>query len=298
MEAVESVDEGPRPTEHAGREAESPTHTAFRTLLQEASAQFMNEQKRILQRLWEALLENQESAMRIVSDQRDMIQRLQEDVYSIRTEAVQTAEEVKAMREANEQLRQQQEETMEELKQTREQLEMATRALSANSPRTSPQLSYAEVTRTTPTGAPAANALGLSPMWTTVSATGETLFCTIDTSSVSEEDKSKVQVGGIRQAIEDEVRKKEDRRGWQCAAVLKDTRCADRIKVICRDEKEMNIVKEAAEKTAVQIVRVLRDQLYPVQDRRVEPHDRHRRGGQHTAWRDGGPGQGERGAIS
>lgn len=118
MGVVESAGEGPRPTEHAGREAESPTHTAFRTLLQEASARLMNEQKRILQRLWEALLENQESAMRIVSDQRDMIQQLQQDVYSIRVEAAKTAEEVKAMREANEQLRQQQEETIEELKQT------------------------------------------------------------------------------------------------------------------------------------------------------------------------------------
>jgi hypothetical protein len=38
----------------------------------------------------------------------------------------------------------------------------------------------------------------------------------------------------------------------------------DRIRVICRDETELQRVKKAAEKTAVMGVRVLRDQLYPV----------------------------------
>jgi hypothetical protein len=46
--------------------------------------------------------------------------------------------------------------------------------------------------------------------------------------------------------------------------VIKDARNLDRIRVTCRDEAELQRVKEAAEKTAVMGVRVLRDQLYPV----------------------------------
>jgi hypothetical protein len=67
------ADEGPQPMESAASETESPTQTVFRTLLQEVSICLMNEQKRVLQRLWEALLENQESATKMVSDRLDMI---------------------------------------------------------------------------------------------------------------------------------------------------------------------------------------------------------------------------------
>jgi hypothetical protein len=89
----------------------------------------------------------------------------------------------------------------------------------------------------------------------------ETLFCTIDISRVNEDDKERAQVGAIRRAVEDEMRKKEDRQGWESVAMVRN---ADRVKVICRDEKEVSLVKEAAEKTAVRGARVLRDQLYPV----------------------------------
>jgi hypothetical protein len=46
--------------------------------------------------------------------------------------------------------------------------------------------------------------------------------------------------------------------------VVKEARNPHRIKVVCRDENEVRIVKNAAEKIAVPGVRVLRDQLYPV----------------------------------
>ncbi len=51
---------------------------------------------------------------------------------------------------------------------------------------------------------------------------------------------------------------------WRCAAVLKDARAAERIKIICRDENELRQVREAAQKTAVVGARVMRDQLFPV----------------------------------
>jgi hypothetical protein len=101
-------------------------------------------------------------------------------------------------------------------------------------------------------------------MRTTPSSFTDTLFCTIDTSRVIQEDRGKVQVGEVRQAIEEKVRARDGRESWRCAAVVKDARNPDRIKVICRDEEEMQLVKDVAEKTVVKGARVLRDQLYPV----------------------------------
>jgi hypothetical protein len=46
---------------------------------------------------------------------------------------------------------------------------------------------------------------------------------------------------------------------WRCAAVLKDARNAERIKVIYRNETELLQVKEAAQKTRTAGARVLRD---------------------------------------
>jgi hypothetical protein len=46
--------------------------------------------------------------------------------------------------------------------------------------------------------------------------------------------------------------------------VVRDIRNADRIKVIYRDEAEMQLIKQTAQKTAIKGARVLRDQLFPV----------------------------------
>lgn len=45
---------------------------------------------------------------------------------------------------------------------------------------------------------------------------------------------------------------------------MKEARNPHRVRVICRDEGEAQIVKEAAQKISVPGVRVLRDQLYLV----------------------------------
>jgi len=88
-------------------------------------------------------------------------------------------------------------------------------------------------------------------------------YCTVDTSRV-EEDKSKAQPGTIRQAIEQEMRKLEDHKSWRCVAASKDPRNTTRIRITCRNEPELQLVKEAAQKSAVAGARVLRDQLFPV----------------------------------
>jgi hypothetical protein len=51
---------------------------------------------------------------------------------------------------------------------------------------------------------------------------------------------------------------------WRCAAVIRDATNTERIKVACRDEAELQRVKEAAKKTAAEGARVLGDRLYPV----------------------------------
>ncbi|OAQ59300.1 reverse transcriptase [Purpureocillium lilacinum] len=90
------------------------------------------------------------------------------------------------------------------------------------------------------------------------------LYCTIDTSRVEEANRNQAQVGAVRQAIELEMRARDGLATWRCAAVLKDARAAERIKIICRDENELSQVREAAQKTAVVGARVMRDQLFPV----------------------------------
>jgi hypothetical protein len=127
----------------------------------------------------------------------------------------------------------------------------------------SPSPSYAEVARTPPNSWPS-NLRTLTSMGTTPSRMTDTLYCTIDTSRVGEEDKNKANPGAIRKAIEDEMRTGEGQEKWRCAAVIRDARNTERIRVACRDEAELQRVKEAAKKTAAEGARVLRDQLYPV----------------------------------
>jgi hypothetical protein len=123
--------------------------------------------------------------------------------------------------------------------------------------------SYAAIARTPPTSQPS-NLPSFSSMGRTPSNRTDTLYCTIDTSRVSEEDRNKAQPGLIREAIEKEIRAGAEQDNWRCTAVTKDPRNTNRIRVTCRNETELQLVKEAAQKTATPGSRVLRDQLYPV----------------------------------
>lgn len=112
-------------------------------------------------------------------------------------------------------------------------------------------LSYAEIARTPPDSVPS-NVRTLSSIRTTPSTMTDTLYCTVDTSRVGEEDRSKAQPGAVRRAIEEEIRTVEGQENWRCAAVIRDARNTERIKVVCRDEAELQRVKEAAQKTAAE----------------------------------------------
>jgi hypothetical protein len=123
--------------------------------------------------------------------------------------------------------------------------------------------SYAAIARTPPASQPS-NLPSFSSMSLTPSTITDTLYCTIDTSRVGEEDTTKAQPGAIREAIEKEMRTGAERDNWRCAAVTRDPRNTARIRVTCRDEAELQLVKEATQKTAAPGLRILRDQLYPV----------------------------------
>src|SRR6185369_8899171 len=74
-----NVVEGSQAMESAVSGNESLIQTMLRTMLQETSTHIMTEQKKMLQRLWDALLVNQGSATKMMSDQLEMIQRLQQE---------------------------------------------------------------------------------------------------------------------------------------------------------------------------------------------------------------------------
>jgi hypothetical protein len=147
--------------------------------------------------------------------------------------------------------------------QVTEMMEKIETQLSNVQPSPSGSPSYAEIARTPPSSRPS-NVRTLTSVGTTPSTMTDTLYCTIDTSRVGEEERSKVQPGTIRKAIEEEIRSLEGQENWRCAAVIRDARNTERIRIACRDEAELQQVKKAAQKTAAAGARVLRDQLYPV----------------------------------
>lgn len=87
---------------------------------------------------------------------------------------------------------------------------------------------------------------------------------TVDTSRVEEGRKDETQMKQIREAIEREVRIEKELGSWSCAAVTRDPRSEERIRIACRSEKELQEVKKAAAKIKTPGIRILRDQLYPV----------------------------------
>jgi hypothetical protein len=172
---------------------------------------------------------------------------------------------VEELKSSNEELKAELAEMKAQLAESRVQLaEMISSAhpLSGSGASTgqSPQPSYASVlTRSINPSSSASQ-----PTASLASNMTSTLYCTIDVSGVGEEERSKAQPGVVRKAIEEEIRTVDGHANWRCAAVIRDVRNMERIKIACRDEAELQRVKEAAQKTVLAGARVLRDQLYPV----------------------------------
>ena len=67
----------------------------------------------------------------------------------------------------------------------------------------------------------------------------------------------------MRKRIEDEVHKGEDK-AFKCRAITRDNRTKQRLRILCRGEEELDVVRRAATTALMEGARVLRDQLYPI----------------------------------
>ena len=71
------------------------------------------------------------------------------------------------------------------------------------------------------------------------SNTTNTLYCTIDTLGVGEEERSMAQPGAIRNAIKEEIRTIDRHMNWYCTAIIRDARNMEYVRIACRDEAEL-----------------------------------------------------------
>jgi hypothetical protein len=133
--------------------------------------------------------------------------------------------------------------------------------ISVPAPTSSP--SYADVARTPPSSYPS-NIRTLSTLNTTPTTFTDTLYCTIDTSKIADNENRRVSAGSIRIAVKTEIRAMENHMYWRCRAVTVDLKNTNRIRIACRDKNEHQLVKEVAEAKIGAGARVLRDELYPI----------------------------------
>ncbi|KAK1458731.1 hypothetical protein CTAM01_17152 [Colletotrichum tamarilloi] len=128
--------------------------------------------------------------------------------------------------------------------------------------RNSPSASYADVARSG-VGGQGRDSRVATPGNATLASRSDPLFCTIDTARV-EEGIDKPNAGRVRAAVEKEMRAMDGQGSWRCRAITVDSRNADRIRIICRDDAEHRLVKQIAEKSFGPGTRVLQDELYRV----------------------------------
>ena len=88
------------------------------------------------------------------------------------------------------------------------------------------------------------------------------IFCTVETAEEGEAREKLPTL--VRQGVETAVRAETKDQAWKCMAVIRDARNHKRIRVMCRTEEELAVVKRAAEKAKPDGARALRDQLHPV----------------------------------
>ncbi|KNB18422.1 hypothetical protein FOXG_22229 [Fusarium oxysporum f. sp. lycopersici 4287] len=155
----------------------------------------------------------------------------------------------------------------EEIKRIHEKLDIMAQHAVAGSAQTNPRQSFADIARMSPTEEQNGGVRGPEAVSSTtppLSSPVEDLFCTIDISGVGDDDSNKAQIGEVRQAIEAAVRTRQKDERWRCAAVVRGARNANVIKVMCRDEAELHMVREAALGADMPGAKILRERLYPV----------------------------------
>ncbi|RKK27410.1 hypothetical protein BFJ66_g16667 [Fusarium oxysporum f. sp. cepae] len=134
-----------------------------------------------------------------------------------------------------------------ELEQTRLHLDMLNKT---ETPRSSVQ-SYADAARMTSTSMSSQSSSAAR------SATPEPVFCTVDTSRVLEDHLGDVTPTMIRKTVEQEMRQSSDQPRWRCVAVTRDGRKANRLRIIGRNEEEVQKIKTILETRKAPGARVL-----------------------------------------
>ncbi|KAG7408119.1 hypothetical protein Forpi1262_v017990 [Fusarium oxysporum f. sp. raphani] len=130
-----------------------------------------------------------------------------------------------------------------ELEQTRLQLDMLGKT---ETPRSLVQ-TYANAARMTPTSMSSQSSSAAR------SATPEPVFCTVDTSRVPEDHIGDATSTMIHKTVEQEMRKSSDQPHWRCVAVTRDGRNANRLRIIGRNEEEIQKIKTILETRKLQV---------------------------------------------
>ncbi|KAJ4227856.1 hypothetical protein NW757_014179 [Fusarium falciforme] len=95
---------GSQAMESAGSGNESLIQTMLRTMLRETSSHLMSEQKQMLERLWDALLENQQKTTNVMTEQLEMIRHPQQEIHTVRAEAAKDRKKIEEFRRMHEQM--------------------------------------------------------------------------------------------------------------------------------------------------------------------------------------------------
>ncbi|KJZ69747.1 hypothetical protein HIM_10858 [Hirsutella minnesotensis 3608] len=196
-----------------------------------------------------------------VYKQSTIIQGQEDLIRGLKTQAQESKEELRSKNDEHDaELKRGHRHLQREVVVVKEQLARLTQNLNASGEATrssGARATFADIARTLPASPPTSLSSMAVPRKQQIAS--DLLQCIIDTSRVSESNKNKAQIGSIRQAIETEVRAMNGQGTWRCAAVVRESRNADRVKIACRDEAELQMVKEAAQKTATEGVRVMRN---------------------------------------
>ncbi|KAM3449681.1 hypothetical protein NHJ6243_009942, partial [Beauveria neobassiana] len=184
-----------------------------------------------MQRMLE-LMEKSYSKMRQMeektNDQSEIIESLHQKIGEMQQELGQAKVELK--------------QACEELAQTRTALEAITK-----SPVWSRlQPSYADIARTPPESHPS-NVMTISTSRTASTSSGETIYCTIDIQDIEDSVNERVSAKTIRTILETEMRAKPHNGAWRCRAVTEDRSNPQRMRVVCRNESEQDMVKKTIE---------------------------------------------------
>jgi hypothetical protein len=86
----------------------------------------------------------------------------------------------------------------------------------------------------------------------------------VDTSRVPEDHIGDATPTIIHKTVEQDMRQLSDQPHWRCVAVTRDGRNTNRLRIIGRNEEEIQKIKTILETRKAPGARVLRDQLYPI----------------------------------